>query len=307
MKEVDIAIIGGGPAGLTAGLYGARATLETVVLEKQAPGGQILLTDLIENYPGFPGGINPEELSRRMKAQVEEFGGKVIIDEVDGIEKHEDFWKVNGWEDEYVAKAIIIATGSEPKKLGVPGEREFTGKGVSYCATCDGPFFKGQPMAVVGGGDSAVSEAIYLTKYASKVYLIHRRDKLRAEGIWQKRAFENPKIEFVWDTVVKEIRGEKKVKELLLENVKTGKMSTLPVEAIFIFIGMNPNVELVKDIVELAPSGRIKVNMKMETSAPGIFAAGDVIDIAYEQVSVAVGTGAIAAMSATEYINRNFG
>ncbi len=307
MREVDIAIIGGGPAGLTAGLYGARATLKTVVLEKQAPGGQILLTDLIENYPGFPGGINPEELSKRMKAQVEEFGGEVIIDEIDGIEREDNLWKVMGWEDEYLSKTIIIATGSEPRKLNVPGEREFTGRGVSYCATCDGPFFKGQPMAVVGGGDSAVSEAIYLTKYASKVYLIHRRDKLRAEGIWQKRAFENPKIEFIWDTVVKEIRGDKKVKELLLENVKTGKMSKLAVEAIFIFIGMNPNVELVKDIVELAPSGRIKVNMKMETSAPGIFAAGDVIDIAYEQVSVAVGTGAIAAMSAVEYINRNFG
>ncbi len=307
MKEVDLAIIGGGPAGLSAGLYGARAMLKTVVLEKQSPGGQILLTDLIENYPGFPGGINPEELTKRMKTQMEDFGGEVILDDIDGIEKNGNLWKVNGWENEYLAKAVIIATGSEPRKLEVPGEKKFTGRGVSYCATCDAPFFKDQPVAVVGGGDSAVSEAIYITKYASKVYLIHRRDKLRAEMIWQKRAFENPKIEFIWNTVVEEIRGENKVKELLLKNVKTGEETTLPVEAIFIFIGMNPNIDLVKDIVELTPEGKINVNLRMETSAPGIFAAGDVINIPYEQVSIAVGTGAIAAMSAVEYINKNFG
>lgn len=307
MKEVDLAIIGGGPAGLSAGLYGARAMLKTVVLEKQSPGGQILLTDIIENYPGFPGGINPEELTKRMKTQVEDFGGEIILDDIDGIEKDGNLWKVNGWENEYLAKAVIIATGSDPRKLGVPGEKKFTGRGVSYCATCDAPFFKDQPVAVVGGGDSAVSEAIYITKYASKVYLIHRRDKLRAEMIWQKRAFENSKIEFIWDTVVEEIRGENKVKELLLKNIKTGENSTLPVEAIFIFIGMNPNVDLVKDIVKLTPGGKIDVNLRMETSAPGIFAAGDVINIPYEQVSIAVGTGAIAAMTAVEYINKNFG
>lgn len=307
MREIDIAIIGGGPAGLSAGLYGARAMLKTVVLEKQSPGGQILLTDIIENYPGFPGGINPEELTKRMKQQVEEFGGEIILDDIDGLEKQGNLWKVNGWENEYLAKAVIIATGSEPRKLGVPGEKEFTGRGVSYCATCDAPFFKDQPVAVVGGGDSAVSEAIYITKYASKVYLIHRRDKLRAEMIWQKRAFENPKIEFIWDTVVTEIKGENKVKELYLKNVKTGEESKLPVEAIFIFVGMNPNVDLVKDIVKLTPSGKIKVNLRMETSVPGIFAAGDVTEVPYEQVSIAVGTGAIAAMTAVEYINKNFG
>ena len=307
MREIDIAIIGGGPAGLSAGLYGARAMLKTVVLEKQSPGGQILLTDIIENYPGFPGGINPEELTKRMKQQVEEFGGEIILDDIDGLEKQGNLWKVNGWENEYLAKAVIIATGSEPRKLGVPGEKEFTGRGVSYCATCDAPFFKDQPVAVVGGGDSAVSEAIYITKYASKVYLIHRRDKLRAEMIWQKRAFENPKIEAIWDTVVTEIKGENKVKELYLKNVKTGEESKLPVEAIFIFVGMNPNVDLVKDIVKLTPSGKIKVNLRMETSVPGIFAAGDVTEVPYEQVSIAVGTGAIAAMTAVEYINKNFG
>ena len=307
MREIDIAIIGGGPAGLSAGLYGARAMLKTVVLEKQSPGGQILLTDIIENYPGFPGGINPEELTKRMKQQVEEFGGEIILDDIDGLEKQGNLWKVNGWENEYLAKAVIIATGSEPRKLGVPGEKEFTGRGVSYCATCDAPFFKDQPVAVVGGGDSAVSEAIYITKYASKVYLIHRRDKLRAEMIWQKRAFENPKIEAIWDTVVTEIKGENKVKELSLKNVKTGEESKLPVEAIFIFVGMNPNVDLVKDIVKLTPSGKIKVNLRMETSVPGIFAAGDVTEVPYEQVSIAVGTGAIAAMTAVEYINKNFG
>jgi len=307
MREIDIAIIGGGPAGLSAGLYGARAMLKTVVLEKQSPGGQILLTDIIENYPGFPRGINPEELTKRMKQQVEEFGGEIILDDIDGLEKQGNLWKVNGWENEYLAKAVIIATGSEPRKLGVPGEKEFTGRGVSYCATCDAPFFKDQPVAVVGGGDSAVSEAIYITKYASKVYLIHRRDKLRAEMIWQKRAFENPKIEAIWDTVVTEIKGENKVKELYLKNVKTGEESKLPVEAIFIFVGMNPNVDLVKDIVKLTPSGKIKVNLRMETSVPGIFAAGDVTEVPYEQVSIAVGTGAIAAMTAVEYINKNFG
>ena len=307
MREIDIAIIGGGPAGLSAGLYGASAMLKTVVLEKQSPGGQILLTDIIENYPGFPRGINPEELTKRMKQQVEEFGGEIILDDIDGLEKQGNLWKVNGWENEYLAKAVIIATGSEPRKLGVPGEKEFTGRGVSYCATCDAPFFKDQPVAVVGGGDSAVSEAIYITKYASKVYLIHRRDKLRAEMIWQKRAFENPKIEAIWDTVVTEIKGENKVKELYLKNVKTGEESKLPVEAIFIFVGMNPNVDLVKDIVKLTPSGKIKVNLRMETSVPGIFAAGDVTEVPYEQVSIAVGTGAIAAMTAVEYINKNFG
>ncbi len=307
MKEVDIAIIGGGPAGLSAGLYGARSMLKTVVLEKQSPGGQILLTDLIENYPGFPGGVNPEELTKRMREQGEEFGAQVILDDIDGIEEQGNFWKVNGWEDEYLAKALIVATGSEPRKLEVPGEAKFTGRGVSYCATCDAPFFKGQEVAVVGGGDSAASEAIYITKYASKVYLIHRRDKLRAEMIWQKRVFENPKLELVWDTVVREIKGEKKVKELILRNLKDGEEKTLPVEAIFIFIGMIPNTGFLKDKVKLTPSGKIDVNLRMESSANGIFAAGDVINVPYEQVSVAVGTGAIAAMSAIEYINKNFG
>jgi len=307
MKEVDIAIIGGGPAGLSAGLYGARSMLKTVVLEKQSPGGQILLTDLIENYPGFPGGVNPEELTKRVKEQVEEFGAQVILDDIDGIEEQGNFWKVNGWEDEYLAKALIVATGSEPRKLEAPGEAKFTGRGVSYCATCDAPFFKGQQVAVVGGGDAAASEAIYITKYASKVYLIHRRDKLRAEMIWQKRVFENPKLELVWDTVVREIKGEKKVKELILKNLKGGEEKTLPVEAIFIFIGMIPNTDFLKDKVKLTPSGKIDVNLRMETSANGIFAAGDVINVPYEQVSVAVGTGAIAAMSAIEYINKNFG
>jgi len=306
-KEYDLIIIGGGPAGLAAALYGARGMVKTAIVEKQSPGGQILLTDLIENYPGFPEGIEPTELVSRMQKQAERFGAEVVLDEITSISREGELWKAEGWGDDYLAKAIIIATGSQPRKLRIEGEEKFTGKGVSYCAVCDGPFFKNVPVAVVGGGDSALSEALYLTGHASKVYLIHRRQEFRAEKIWQKRVRENPKIELVLDTVVKKIEGDNKVNRILLENVKTAEQSWLDVEAIFIFIGMIPNSQIVRDLVELDERGRIKVNKKMETSAPGIFAAGDVCDIPLQQVSTAVGSGAVAATSAIEYIAKEFG
>ncbi len=305
--EFDLLIIGGGPAGLAAALYGARGMVKTALMEKQAPGGQILLTDMIENYPGFPDGINPTELVSRMQKQAEKFGAQIVFDEAKKVEREGKFWKVEGWAGSYVAKALIIATGSQPRKLEVEGEKEFTGRGVSYCAVCDGPFFKNVPVAVVGGGDSALSEALFLTNHASKVYLIHRRQGFRAERIWQKRVMEHPKIELVLDTVVRKIDGDNKVRRILIENVKDGKQSWLDVEAIFIFIGMQPNSDIVKGVVELDERGRIKVNKKMETNQPGIFAAGDVCDIPLQQVTTAVGSAAVAAMSAVEYISREFG
>ncbi len=303
-KIYDCIIVGGGPAGLTAGLYCARAKMDVVLLEKATLGGQIAITDLVENYPGFPEGISGKELTNKFKAQAERFGLKIHRQGVISVENTSDNIKIvkldNG--SELKAKTVIITTGARMRTLDVPGEKEFLNRGVSYCATCDGALFEDVPIAVVGGGDSAVQEANFLTRFASKVYLIHRRDKLRAKPLLQDRLFANPKIEFIPNKVVKAIQGSDFVNSLLLEDTKTGEHSTLAVDGVFIFIGMIPATDIVKDLVEIDEYGYIKVNENMETSVPGIFAAGDCRSGQTGQVVVAAGEGCIAAMSVERYL-----
>ena len=253
----DVAVIGAGPAGLTAALYAARARLSTVVVEKMFPGGQAALTDIIENYPGFTEGISGIQLADAMKRQAERFGAEFTNGDVERIEKNDDLFTVFLKGESIKAKTVILAAGAQPRKLGVKGEKEFTGRGISYCATCDGAFYKDKPIAVVGGGDTAIQEALYLTRFASEIYVIHRRDQLRATKVLQERAFKNEKIKFVWDSVVKEIKGEGTVDEVVVENVKTGKLDSLRVDGIFIAIGHIPNTDFVKDLVQLNEQGYV--------------------------------------------------
>ncbi|NCO60296.1 MAG: thioredoxin-disulfide reductase [Deltaproteobacteria bacterium CG_4_8_14_3_um_filter_51_11] len=298
----DLVIIGGGPAGLTAGLYAARAKLKTILLERFAPGGQILTTDWVENYPGFPDGISGYDLVDKMKGQAERFGLIIRSQEVQGLELVGEKKSVITDSGTIETRAVIIACGAAPQKLDIEGEGLLTGKGVSYCATCDGPFFRDQPVAVIGGGDTAVEEALYLTRFASKVFIIHRRDRLRAIQLIQERARNEPKIEFIWDTVALKISGDTAVKGLELKNVKTGSISTLPVEGVFVFIGYIPNSGLVRDTLSLDEWGFIKTDNEMATVIPGVFAAGDVRSKALRQVATAVGEGATAAYMAQRYI-----
>lgn len=305
MEELyDILIIGGGPAGLTAGMYAARSRLNTLIIERMALGGQVITTELVENYPGFPEGISGFELGERMARQAERFGLRTAYAEVTGIEVKGEIKEVRSSEGVYRARAVIISTGADPAKLGVRGEDRLRGKGVSYCATCDGAFFQDLPIAVVGGGDTAVEEGVYLTRYASSVTIIHRRDQLRAARIIQDRAFSNRKIRFLWDTVVTEILGEKQVEGLILKNVKTGEASDLKVSGVFILVGMRPNTDFLKGILELDERGFIITNEDLETSIPGVFAAGDVRKTNLRQVAVSVGEGALAAYLAEKYLER---
>ncbi|MCX7919429.1 MAG: thioredoxin-disulfide reductase [bacterium] len=299
----DVIIVGGGPAGLTAGLYASRSKLKTLLLERFLPGGQAALTDFIENYPGFPDGINGVELMQKMEAQAVRFGLQINTDEVTKVGLAPDNLKlVSANDTEYRAKSVIIATGAEPKKLGIPGELEFRGKGISYCATCDGPLFKGKDLAVIGGGDSAVEEGIYLTRFAKSVTLIHRRDQLRATKIIQERAFATPNLRFIWNSVPVEFIGTTAVEGVKIKNVKSNEVSIIPVSGVFIYIGLVPRSEMVKDLVALDESGSIITDTTMATSVPGIFAAGDVRKTILRQVAVAVGDGATAAYSAEKYI-----
>jgi thioredoxin reductase (NADPH) len=298
----DVIILGAGPGGLAAAVYAGRAMLDTLVLEKGAPGGQILMTDFIENYPGFPEGIAPVELMESFRKQAERFGAKIAIDSVKEIQRDGQFWKVLGSKNEYLTRAVIIATGANFRRLGVKGEGKFTGRGVSYCATCDGFFFRDKVVAVVGGGNWALTEAIFLTKFARIVKLIHRRDQFRAEKILQERTLAHPKIEVVWDTVIEEISGDTTLKSLHVKNVKTGELDELEVDGLFVSIGTVPNSEFVKDLVELNEWQEIVVGKKMETSQNGIYAAGDVTDACPEQVATAVGTGVAAAIAIDEYL-----
>jgi thioredoxin reductase (NADPH) len=303
MEKSDLVIIGGGPAGLTAAIYTSRALIETLVIEKMLPGGTPVLTTYIENYPGFPEGISGPDFAQRLESQAEKFGAKIISSKpVIRLLKSEYGFQIETEDGDFLAKAVIVATGTSPRELNVPGEKEFTGRGVSYCAVCDGAFYRDKIVAVVGGGDSAVAEAIYLTRFASKVYLIHRRAQLRAEKIFQERAFSNPKISFIWDTVVKKIEGNKKVERLRLSNVKTQEETDLEAEGVFIYIGSNPNSSIVKDLVQLDENGYIITDTMMRTNIPGIFAAGDVRNTVFRQLATAVGDGAIAAISAEKYL-----
>jgi thioredoxin reductase (NADPH) len=303
-QEFDVLIVGGGPAGLTAGMYASRATLRTVLLEKLIPGGQMNNTHLIENYPGFES-ISGAELGERIANHARVFGCDIRQEMVQEVRCCEGNYKlVRSDRGLYKAKVVIMAPGGQNRKLNVKGEKEFNGAGVSYCAICDGAFFKGQVIAVVGGGDAAVEEGMFLTRFGSKVYIIHRRDELRAKIKIQQDAFANPKIEFIWDSVVEEIAGEQKVTHLKLKNVKTGGQSRLDIGAVFVFIGFVPNSDLVKDAVELNEEGYIVVNSKMETSIPGLYAVGDVKPNLCKQVSVSVGEGTLAAVEAERFINQ---
>ncbi|BAT72050.1 thioredoxin reductase (NADPH) [Thermosulfidibacter takaii ABI70S6] len=303
-KCYDLIIVGAGPAGLTAGIYAARARMDALIIERFAPGGQIALSDWVENYPGFDEGISGMELTERMRKQAEKMGINFVNAEAKGLEEYRDRKVLYADSDWYEARTIIVATGASPKQLGVEGEKEFVGRGVSYCATCDGAFYKGMEVAVVGGGDTAVQEAIFLTKFASKVYLIHRRDKLRAAPILQERLFKNEKIEVIWDTVVEKIVGDGAVEGVELKNVKTGEKKFLKVAGVFIFIGIKPNTAFVGDVLELDANGFIITNENLETNVPGVFAAGDVRRKNLRQVVTACADGAIAVYQAQQFIER---
>jgi thioredoxin reductase (NADPH) len=300
--DYDLIIAGGGPAGLTAGLYAGRAMLKTLLLERMILGGQAASTFLIENYPGFPDGIPGPELAQAMEKQAKNFGLVIETGEVNALRPAEKLWEIETAGRVIRSKAVIVATGVDPNKLGVPGEEELRGRGVSYCATCDGPFFRNQEIAVVGGGDSAVEEAIYLTRFAGKVYLIHRRDALRAEKILQDRAFKNPKIEILWDTVVTKVVGQSGVEGLEIRNVKTRAAGDLKVGGVFFYVGWLPLTGFLKGIVPLDPAGYVPTDDNMATSVPGLFVAGDVRQKTLRQVATAVGDGALAAVSAGRYL-----
>jgi thioredoxin reductase (NADPH) len=301
--DYDLVIIGGGPAGLTAGLYAARARLNVVLLEKLMPGGQVATTDWIENYPGFPDGVTGVDLVMKMTEQAKRFDLPIESKEVQSLDLSEPVKKIGLGDKTITTKTIIIATGASPRKLGVPGEDMFYGKGVSFCGTCDAPFYRDQVVAAVGGGDTAVQESMYLTKFAKKVYLIHRRDELRAAKILQERAFANEKIEMVWDSVVTSINGAlTNVGSVTVKNVKTGETHDLKVDGCFIWVGTTPNTGFLPEIVKRNDWGFIITDQKRETSVPGVFAAGDVRDTPLRQVVTAVGDGAIAAVEAEYYI-----
>ncbi len=298
----DVVIIGGGPAGLTAGLYTSRARLNSLLIDKGLIGGQIANAERVENYPGFPEGISGFDLGQLMHQQAEKYGLKTVIAEATGIELQEEQKVVKTTEGDFTTRAMIMAGGSNHQKLGVPGEEEFTGKGVSYCATCDAPFFREQPVAVAGGGDAAITEALHLTKFASRVTVIHRRNQLRATRILQEKAFSEPNINFLWDTIVAKIEGEDLVKRIGLHQVITGKNSALEVAGIFISIGFKPDTDYLKDILPLDATGHIITNEKMETEIPGILAAGDIRHNSARQAITAAGDGATAAIYAEKFL-----
>ena len=300
----DLAIIGGGPAGLTAGIYGGRGQLSVVVLEKGLPGGQIAQTQEVENYPGFPDVVSGPELSQRMVQQAEKFGAKIVMEEVTGLERRPGGgFTVKGYEADYVAKTVVIATGANPRRLDVPGEDEFYGRGVSTCATCDGFFYRGKEVVVVGGGDAAVEEGMFLTKFADKVTVVHRRSELRANKEAQKRAFANPKMHWLWNTVVEEVLGEAgQVVGVRTRNTETGDESVLKTDGVFVYVGHIPNTDYLKGVVALNDHGYVDVKNEIFTDIEGIFAAGDVSDEVYRQLSTSVGAGTRAAMAAERWL-----
>lgn len=302
----DVIIIGGGPAGLTAGIYSSRAKLKSLLIESAFKPSQVTITDLIENYPGFPEGIQGPELIEKFEEQASKFGLDVIQKDINIITKTSidnlNGWKVETGDSSYLGLSIIMATGTTLEKLGVTGETEFTGRGVSYCATCDAPFYKDRRVIVVGGGDAAIQEGIYLTRFAKEVFIVHRRHRLRATGILQERAFSNNKITFVWNSVVEKILGDNVVSGVRLRNVKTEQIQEIAADGVFIFVGNVPNSELVKNLVELDEGGSIIVDKDMKTSADGILACGDCTNTSLRQVVTACGDGATAAYSAQLYI-----
>lgn len=299
-----VIIIGAGPAGSSAALYAARAELTPLVITGIQPGGQASLTHTIENYPGFPDGVGGVDLGNLFQKQAERFGARFEFDTVLSVDFHKRPFQVNTYGKKYLAETVIIATGASPVLLNVPGESEFVGSGVSYCATCDGWFFKEKKVVVVGGGDSALEEALFLTRYASEILLVHRRDQFRAGALLQKRVNENPKIKLVLNSVITTINGNGKVKSVTIQNVQNGETRDLPVDGIFIFVGHKPNNDLYKGQIEIDGRGFIVVDKKMQTNVPGIFAAGEAADAEYKQVITSAGMGAAAAIEASRFLEK---
>ena len=304
--QYDVIIIGSGPAGLSAGIYAARGGLKTVILERAIIGGQITSAHQVENYPGFPESIEGFELTERMRQQAERFQAQFLDEEVTAIGMEGLCKIVETRENKYRTKALIVCTGAYPRRLNVPGEERFTGRGVSYCATCDGALYRDKVVAVIGGGDSAVEEGIYLTHFARKVYIIHRRDELRAQKILQERAFQNPKIEFIWNSVVQEIYGTDKIEKLEIFDRITGQINFLPVDGVFIYVGILPNNKLLESRINLDEAGFVYTDEFMHTNIPGVYAAGDIRHKVLRQVVTATSDGAIAAFSAEKWIRDNY-
>jgi len=306
MNRYDVIIIGAGPAGLSAAIYSARGGLKTAIFERALVGGQINVTDEVENYPGFETSLSGYELTAKMHQQAEKFGAHFLDEEVTAIGLEGLCKIIETTENTYRAKSLIVCTGAHPRRLNVPGEERFVGRGVSYCATCDGALYRDKVVTVVGGGDSAVEEGLFLTRFAKKVYVVHRRDELRAQKIIQERAFNNPKMEFIWNTVIQEIHGETKVQSLELYNRKENKISTVDVDGLFIYVGILPNNELLESRLTLDPAGFVLTDEYMHTNVPGIYAAGDIRHTVLRQVVTATSDGAIAAWSAEKWIIENY-
>lgn len=304
MKLYDVIIIGGGPAGLSAGIYAARANLDAVLMEMGMTGGLAASTEMIENYPGFENGIGGPELAMQMEKQARRFGLEMMYAYVSGVDKQGDEFVVLANEESYRARAVIFAAGARPRYLGVPGEKEFHGRGVSYCATCDGAFFRDKVVAVVGGGDAAVEEALFLTKFARQVYVIHRRDQLRATRYVQNKARENSKIQFILNSVVKQVNGNELVRSVTVEDVSTRQQRELPVDGVFIYVGHEPSTGMIAHLVERDEQGYVITDEQMRTSCPGLYAAGDVRHKTLRQVVTAVADGAIAAVEVEKYLSR---
>ena len=301
----DVIIIGSGPAGFTAGIYTSRAKLKTLIISGSLPGGQLMTTSEVENYPGFPNGIFGPELMMNMRQQAERFATTIIDDEVLKVDFKKRPFLISTHSETYEGRAILLCTGASPRKLGIDGEQEFGGRGVSYCATCDGPFFKGEEIAVIGGGDTAIEEATFLTKFGKAVKIIHRRDFLRASKILQEKAFENSKIQFVWNNVVTRIAGNKKIESIDLKNLTTGKTQNLSVGGFFVAIGHEPNTSIFKDQLELDDKGYVVLKENTRTSVEGVFAAGDVHDYRYRQAVTAAGFGCMAALDVEKWLSEN--
>ena len=312
-KIYDLVIIGAGPGGLAAGLYGARAKMDTLIIEKDKTGGQISTTEEVANYPGSIPDASGPTLVARMVEQVEEFGAQKVKDNILEVDFSKDIKVLKGEKDVYKAKSVIVATGASPRKLDVPGEKELTGKGVSYCATCDADFFTDMQVFVVGGGDSAVEEALFLTKFAKQVTIVHRRDSLRAAKSIQEKAFKNPKIDFKWDTAIKEIKGDGIVESVIFENLKTNEVEEYLADeefgtfGIFVFTGYLPQTDLFKDVLEMDKQGYLITDTKMNSNIKGVFVAGDCRQKTLRQVVTAVADGAIAAVEAEKYVDEHFG
>ena len=302
-NHYDVVIIGSGPAGYTAGIYTSRANMSTLLITGTLPGGQLMTTSEVENYPGFPNGIFGPELMMNMRQQAERFGSVVVDDEVLKVDFKKRPFTITTHAETYTAEATLICTGASPRKLGIPAEQQFSGRGVSYCATCDGPFFKGENIVVVGGGDTAMEEATFLTKFGKSVRVVHRRDSLRASKILQQKALENPKIEFIWNNVVADIKGNNKISTVLVKDINTGKERTIETGGLFVAIGHEPNTAIFKGQLELDDKGYIVLKQHTKTSVEGVFAAGDVHDHRYRQAVTAAGFGCMAAIDVEKWFS----